>query len=145
LVETNPPELIVNVPFMVEAEPKFTPPFMLTLFKDAVPEIELLPEKLNTPSPTIDADVPELAVIVPLTERVLLEPIEIVPVPEPLKVIDPTLWFVVHVIVFPDGIIAISPTPGTVAPPAPPDVVDQTAEEFQFPELTAYLVATVGI
>ena len=63
-----PPELIVSVPLIVEAEPKFTPPAISTLLKPTVPETVPLPAKLTLDVPAVKVPLlvnePLLAIVI---------------------------------------------------------------------------------
>ena len=67
MVDTNPPVLMVNVPLMVEDDPKLTPVVVLMLLNVAVPETVCVavPAKV-TACADESAIVPELVKVVPL-------------------------------------------------------------------------------
>jgi len=73
---------MVKVPLIVDADPKLTPPAMLTLLKPIVPETVPVPEKVNVPAPVPEANNPEDWVMDPLFETVIVLPLPTVKVPE---------------------------------------------------------------
>ena len=70
-----------KVPFIVDPEPKFTPPAMFTWLNPMVPEIVPVPEKVNVPAPVPEASDPEVAVIDPPLETVIVLVLPTVKIP----------------------------------------------------------------
>jgi hypothetical protein len=83
--------LIVNVPFIVELEPKFTPPARVTLLKPTVPVIVADPANATVPEPAVKVAEP-FARVDPLP-MVSVPPLDITTEPPfvnvPLTVIAP--------------------------------------------------------
>ena len=73
---------MLNIPLIVAAEPKFTPPAILTLLNPTVPVIAPVPEKVNVPAPVPEAREPEVLDIVPPIPTVIVFELPTVKAPE---------------------------------------------------------------
>ena len=133
MVDTKPPALMVKVPLMVEADPKFIPPAISTSLKMIVPEIVPVPANETLPEPRVKvlvpfANVPPAAMFNVPPSVITTEPllVTVVAVKEPLA---PKVSDFVLLIVTEEGtlvavlltvtawlIVTVEPATGTALP-----------------------------